>query len=193
MFYTQTACRPSATAALNCRRSDVAHTSASHSAAQARCRALPPRRSRLLHETVLRTRTNQRTPACSRSSKMAVESPAPYCFHGHSLFVHRCTEPSASCQGLAAPRGSVSGRDARSSCVSGEKRGRRVGSAGSFWSAAACRRFGKREQAPALHKPVAAHRPSPRLRPRPTVLRIKHALDSRTPATCRLRFERSRG
>ncbi len=44
----------------------------------------------------------------------------------------------------------------------------------------------KREQAPALHKPVAAHRPSPRLRPRPTVLRIKHALDSRTPATNRL-------
>ena len=61
------------------------------------------------------------------------------------------------------------------------KEEQKIGSAGSFWSAAACRRFGKREQAPALHKPVAAHRPSPRLRPRPTVLRIKHALDSHTP------------
>ncbi|MDD2462210.1 MAG: hypothetical protein PHT98_14125 [Kiritimatiellae bacterium] len=28
------------------------------------------------------------------------------------------------------------------------------GGAGTFWSAAACRRFGKREQAPALHKPM---------------------------------------
>ena len=62
------------------------------------------------------------------------------------------------------------------------KEEQKIGSAGSFWSAAACRRFGKREQAPALHKPVAAHRPSSRLRPRPTVLRIKHALDSRPPA-----------
>ena len=48
----------------------------------------------------------------------------------------------------------------------------------SFWSAAACRRFGKREQAPALHKPVAVHRP--------TVLRIEHAPDSCAPATNRL-------
>jgi len=68
MFYTQTACRPSATAAWNCRRSDVANTSASHSAAQARCRASMARNG--FRSNILTLRATTALVSCMMSASL---------------------------------------------------------------------------------------------------------------------------